>query len=78
MSMHRTETSALVIALTLGAIALLAGVGIEGFFGGMLQGAGLALVLLGVYALGLRHRSDRSVARGEEPEAWLPSRDDQR
>lgn len=60
----------------LGAVALVVGVGIDGFFGGMLQGAGLALVLLGVYGLGMRHRADGRADRGETPESWLPSRDD--
>ncbi|KRE39196.1 hypothetical protein ASG73_02315 [Janibacter sp. Soil728] len=78
MDIRRTGTTAIAVMLALGVVALMTGVGIDGFFGGMLQGAGLALVLLGVYGLGMRHRSDRSASRGEEPEAWLPSRDDQR
>ncbi|WP_114201382.1 hypothetical protein [Janibacter anophelis] len=64
------------VLVGLGAVALVVGVGIDGFFGGMLQGAGLALVLLGVYGLGMRHRADGRADRGETPESWLPSRDD--
>ncbi|WP_068266354.1 hypothetical protein [Janibacter limosus] len=78
MDITRTGNLFIGVGIGLGAIALVVGLGIDGFFGGMLQGAGLALVLLGVYGLGMRHRSDRSAAQGEEPEAWLPSRDEQR
>lgn len=78
MDITRTSNLFIGVGIGLGAIALVVGLGIDGFFGGMLQGAGLALVLLGVYGLGMRHRSDRRAAQGEEPEAWLPSRDEQR
>lgn len=78
MDIRRTGTTAIAVMLAVGAVALVTGLGIDGFFGGMLQGAGLALVLFGVYGLGIRHRSDRSASQGEEPEAWLPSRDEQR
>lgn len=78
MDIARTSNLFIGVGIALGAVALIVGLGIDGFFGGMLQGAGVALVLLGVYGLGMRHRSDRSAARGEEPEAWLPSRDEQR
>lgn len=43
----------------------------EGFVGGMVSGAGIALVLLGVAIMG---RADRWMWRGDE-EWWLPSRD---
>ena len=78
MDITRTGNLAIGVGIGLGAIALVVGLGIDGFLGGMLQGAGLALVLLGVYGLGMRHRSDRRAAAGEEPEVWLPSRDEQR
>lgn len=78
MNIGRTGSPALGIVIAIGAISLVVGLGLDGFVGGMLQGAGLALVLLGVYGLGLHHRSDRSAARGEEPQTWLPSRDGER
>lgn len=78
MNIGRTGNLTLGTVIAIGAISLVVGLGIDGFFGGMLQGAGLALVILGVYGLGMRHRSDRSTARGEEPQTWLPSRDGER
>lgn len=74
MDIRRTGTSTLAIVIAMGVIATLTGVGIDGFFGGMLQGAGLALLLLGVYGLGMRHQADKHIARGEDPDTWLPSR----
>lgn len=63
--------------IVLGAVALFGGVSldIEGFFGGMLQGAGFAVAALGAYFLGTLHGASGSLAEGEEPGAWLPSRD---
>lgn len=63
--------------IVLGAVALFGGVSldIDGFFGGMLQGAGFAVAALGAYFLGTLHGASGSLAVGEEPGAWLPSRD---
>jgi len=60
------------VTIAAGTIALFAGIDLDlgGFFGGMLQGAGFAVAVLGAYFLGLLHGSD-----GTEPEVWLPSRD---
>lgn len=65
------------VLIAVGAVALFVGIGadLNGFLGGMLQGAGFAVAVLGAYFLGMLHGANDSVARGEEPEAWLPSRD---
>ena len=49
---------------------------VDGFVGGALVGAGLALLLIGVYQLGarLRPRRNRAMTR----RTWLPSRDSRR
>ena len=62
--------------IVVGTIALFAGVSADlgGFFGGMLQGAGFAVAVMGAYFLGLLHGGRRSSADGAEPEVWLPSR----
>ena len=49
---------------------------VDGFFGGALVGAGLALLLIGVYQLGVRMRPRRG--RGTTRRSWLPSRDSRR
>lgn len=63
--------------IAVGTVALFAGVGADlgGFVGGMLQGAGFAVAVMGAYFLGMHHGSSSAVAGGEEPEVWLPSRD---
>ena len=65
------------VLIVLGTVALFGGVSldIDGFFGGMLQGAGFAVAVMGAYFLGLLHGGRRSSADGAEPEVWLPSRD---
>ena len=64
------------VLIAVGTIALFAGIGADhgGFFGGMLQGAGFAVAVIGAYFLGLLHGGRRSSADGAEPEVWLPSR----
>ena len=64
------------VLIVVGTIALFAGVSADlgGFFGGMLQGAGFAVAVLGAYFLGMLHGGRRSRADGAEPEVWLPSR----
>lgn len=65
------------VLIAVGTIALFVGVGLDlgGFLGGMLQGAGFAVALLGAYFLGMHQGADESTTRGDEPGAWLPSRD---
>ena len=65
------------VLIVLGTVALFGGVSLDigGFFGGMLQGAGFAVAVLGAYFLGALHGANESIAAGEEPQVWLPSRD---
>ncbi|WP_435201138.1 hypothetical protein [Janibacter sp. GS2] len=74
----RRNKPTLGIFVGIGVIAAVAGLALDGFVGGMLQGAGVAIILVNVYFLGMLARSDRAEARGEEPPAWLPSRDRER
>lgn len=62
------------VLIAVGTIALFAAISLDlgGFFGGMLQGAGFAVAVLGAYFLGMLHGSQQGAA---EPEVWLPSRD---
>lgn len=71
----RKRAALLAVVTVLGVVALLVGVGIEGFVGGLLQGAGVGTIVMGAYFLGMLHGSDRAVAEGAEPATWLPSRD---
>lgn len=59
-------------ALLIGMLLALAGTRLDGFLGGICQGAGLALIVLSVYMIGSRMRSAK---KGEEQSMWLPSRD---
>lgn len=63
--------------IVIGAIALFVGIGADlgSFLSGLLQGAGLAVTVGGGYFLGMMHGANQAIARGEEPGAWLPSRD---
>lgn len=71
----RKSTPLLVVVIVVGVVALLVGIGIEGFVGGLLQGAGVGTIVMGAYFLGMLHGADRAVAEGVEPATWLPSRD---
>ena len=42
----------------------------DGWLGGLLQGAAVALIVLGAYLVGAARR-----ARGRDGDGWLPSRD---
>lgn len=58
--------------IAVGAIALFVGIGADfgGFFGGMLQGAGFGVSVVGAYFLGMLQGRESA-----EPAVWLPSRD---
>lgn len=66
------------ISMILPGIGLaLLGTRFDGFVQGLCQGAGVALILLGVYALGLLVRQRRDDERDPGgPSMWLPSRDE--
>lgn len=74
----RSANLAVGLTVAVGVIAIVIGTGIDGFVGGLFQGAGVALAVLGAYGLGMRHRAERSGGRDDEPAAWLPSRDGNR
>lgn len=65
------------VLIAVGTLALFVAISanLGGFLGGMLQGAGFAVAVLGAYFLGMHHGSSGTGAGGEEPEVWLPSRD---
>ena len=65
------------VLIVVGAITLFGGIsaGIDGFVGGMLQGAGFAVAVTAAYFLGTLHGAGEAVAEGAEPAVWLPSRD---
>ena len=63
--------------IMVGIVLALGGLTLDGFVGGALQGAGLALILLGVYALGSRWRT-KGGAVSDTEKWWLPSEGDQR
>lgn len=62
----------IVVLVVLGAVVLFASTEVDGFVGGMGQGAGFAIAVLGAYFLGMVQ------GQGSEPETWLPSRDGRR
>ena len=67
------------VGIVLGLLLTLGGLRLDGFVGGACQGAGVALVLLGVYLLGAHGRGTRGDISGTEAEQWwLPSRDGRR
>lgn len=65
------------VLVAAGALALFIGISADlgGFFGGMVQGAGFAVAVVGAYFLGMLHGGPGSTTETDEPEAWLPSRD---
>lgn len=65
------------VLIAVGAMALFVSidVGPDGFVGGLLHGASFALALVGAFFLGMLHGESEAIARGDEPGAWLPSRD---
>ncbi|ANH37830.1 hypothetical protein I601_1391 [Nocardioides dokdonensis FR1436] len=60
-------------AVVIGLLLLVLGLQVDGFVGGMGQGAGAALVVLGAVLLLRRRRGPDRVDHG-----WLPSRDGER
>lgn len=74
-----SEKIYITVGIVVGIFLSLGGLRVAGFFGGALQGAGIALILIGVYLLGARWRGTKGGAAGEESEQWwLPSRDERR
>ncbi|WP_110180727.1 hypothetical protein [Nocardioides solisilvae] len=66
-----TSTS-IVLLILFGILLAILGQRLDGFLGGMAQGAGVGFVLVGAWSFGAmwRHGQDR-----DEP-TWLPSRDE--
>ncbi len=78
--MASTDKQSTIVTLTIvaGMFMALGGNSLHGFVGGALQGAGLALMLLGVYSLGALWRVKKKGAAGSDSEKWwLPSEDEQ-
>ncbi|MDN5744284.1 MAG: hypothetical protein L0H31_04085 [Nocardioidaceae bacterium] len=74
MAKKPDPTTLIPISLIFPGIGLtLLGSNLDGFVKGMCQGAGVMLILIGVFILGARFRSPRE----ENSDAmWLPSRDE--
>lgn len=72
-------STGITITIVIGMFMALAGSAVDGFVGGALQGAGLALIVLGVYALGARWRGARAhTDAADSQQWWLPSEDEKR
>lgn len=81
LTSHRSRLNLTV--LTVGVLSVLLGIGsgalagpFDGFVKGFFQGAGVMLIVIGVYAVGrVLFRSEGS---GTRADGWLPSRDGDR
>lgn len=70
-------TSGLAFILIGIALTMTLGQQFSGFLGGMFQGAGIALILLGVVSVAASWRRPGKDSDGESRGWWLPSRDRQ-
>lgn len=68
----RVDTTAGIVLILPGIALALLGPRFDGFAKGMCLGAGIAMILIGVYLIGARTR--KPATKGDDA-MWLPSRD---
>lgn len=74
-----SANSGAALTILLGILSVLLARGRDGFDKGLFLGAGIALMLMGVYVLSARIRAAKDTAEDsttrDESSTWLPSRD---
>lgn len=75
MADRRFPAPALLVPILIGIALQPLATALHGFPRGLLQGAGLAMILTGVFLLSA-HMRKRRTEDGDSPGMWLPSRDE--